>query len=77
MNCKKEKILTNSNELRQAIIEKQVHDELDKLFLLLNEQYPGDVGCFVIANVNVSDMFNNMFRDMVCCESNKLLNMFV
>jgi mannose-6-phosphate isomerase len=53
MKCKKETILTNANELKQKIIAKEVRDELDNLFLQLNQQYPGDVGCFVIYFLNL------------------------
>ena len=52
MQCDKETIAKMFDELMEAIIEKNSRDELDNLYLRLSEQYPKDVGCFVIYFLN-------------------------
>ena len=52
MKCEKEKIANNVLELKQILMEKDVRSELDHLFLRLTDQFPGDVGCFVIYFLN-------------------------
>ena len=53
MQCDKDIIATKFNELTEAIKNKKEKSDLDELFLRLGEQYPKDVGCFVIYYLNV------------------------
>ena len=53
MQCDKEKIAAKVLELRQLINKKDNKSDLDNLFWQLSEQYPGDVGCFVIYFLNI------------------------
>ena len=52
MQCDKETIAKMFVELMEAILEKNSRDELENLYLRLSEQYPNDVGCFVIYFLN-------------------------
>ena len=52
MQCDKDTIAAKFLELQDVIKGKEVKDDLDALFLRLGEQYPKDVGCFVIYFLN-------------------------
>ena len=53
MQCDKDTIAVKFLELAETINNKKDKDDLDNLFLRLGEQYPKDVGCFVIYFLNV------------------------
>jgi len=53
MQCDKDTIADKFLELTETIKNQEDKDDLEKLFLRLGEQYPKDVGCFVIYFLNV------------------------
>ena len=53
MQCDKMVINEKVSELKELITKKSVKQDLDNLFLRLCDQFPGDVGCFVIYFLNV------------------------
>ena len=53
MQCDKMIINEKVSELQELIAKKSVKQHLDNLFLRLCDQFPGDVGCFVIYFLNV------------------------
>ena len=52
MECDKDVIGKKLAELEEKLIQKKEKGFLDELFLQLYQQYPGDVGCFVIYFLN-------------------------
>ena len=53
MQCDKKVVESKVLEHKQKVGTLEKKDELDNLFLRLSDQYPGDVGCFVIYFLNL------------------------
>ena len=52
MLCDKELLKTKLESLRAKLSEEATKDTTSQLFLITHDQYPGDVGCFVIYFLN-------------------------
>ena len=53
MNCSKDVLKEQLESIKSRMIQKEDKDSVSDLFLRLHDQYPGDVGCFVIFFLNL------------------------